>query len=176
LPYTAASMYIAPLSPTPSEDHQRHGRQLTFENPTLIKESMRLFPAASTTRSGEPSFTISDPRTGLHYPAGPGTLIWLVSHACQHDPAFWPRADEFLPERWLAKEAEELCPQPGALRPFEQGPRACIGKNLAMIELKIVLCLVARRFDISTAYEELDAGMNPKRVVKNAVDGKRAYQ
>ncbi|KAL9582087.1 MAG: hypothetical protein Q9212_003499 [Teloschistes hypoglaucus] len=83
----------------------------------VIKESMRLFPAASTT-NGEPSFTITDPRNGLKHPAEPGLLIWLVLHACQRDPAFWPRSEEFLPERWLAHEGEELHVQRGAWRPF----------------------------------------------------------
>ena len=142
-----------------------------------LKESMRLFPAASTTRRGEPSFTISDPRSGLHYAADPDMLIWLVSHACHRDPAFWPRVNEFLPERWLAKEGEELYPKPGAWRPFELGPRACIGKELSLLELKIVLCLVARQFEISAAYEELDAeiGMKRNKTVKT-IDGERAYQ
>lgn len=141
-----------------------------------IKESMRLFPAASTTRRGEPSFTITDPRNGLRYPASPDMLIWLVSHACQHDPAFWPRATEFLPERWLAKEGEELFPVPGAWRPFEHGPRACIGKELSMVELKIVLCLVARQFDFEAAYEEVDGREGGGGAVLRRVDGERAYQ
>ena len=144
----------------------------------VIKESMRLFPAASTTRSGEPSFTITDPRNGLHYPANRRTLIWLVSHACHHDPAFWPRANEFLPERWLAKESEELCPKQGAWRPFEHGPRACIGKDLSMVKLRTVVCLVARRFEINPAYEELDAEVDKKgmKMGRAKVDGERAYQ
>ncbi len=144
----------------------------------IIKESMRLFPAASTTRRGEPSFHIKDPRNGLHYPADPSTLVWLVSHACQHDPAFWPHPNKFLPERWLAKEGEELFPIPGAWRPFEHGPRACIGKELSMVELKIVLCLVARRFELSAAYEELDAELDRKEKGKTVrtIDGERAYQ
>ena len=140
-----------------------------------IKESMRFFPAASTTRSGEPSFTITDPCSGLHYPADPSTLIWLVSHAYHHDPAFWPRANEFLPERWLAKEGKELYPKQGAWRPFEHGPRACIGKELSVLELKIVLCLIARRFELRTAYEELDAKEMKTGKVRN-VDEERAYQ
>ena len=146
-----------------------------------IKESMRLFPSASTTRRGEPSFTIFNPLDSLHYPADPDMLIWLVSHACQHDPAYWPRADEFLPERWLAMEGEELWPVAGAWRPFEHGPRACIGKELTMIELKIVLCLVARRFRVVAAYEEVDKDADVKRKDSHAkvlrtVDGERAYQ
>ena len=48
-----------------------------------------------------------------------------------------------------------------------------------MVELRIVLCLVARPFEISNAYEELDAevdkkGMKMGRV--RTVDGERAYQ
>ncbi len=146
-----------------------------------IKESMRLFPAASSTRSGEPSFVITDPRNGLRYPVEPSTLVWLVSHACHHDPAFWPRSNEFLPERWLAKQGEDLCPKQGAWRPFEHGPRACIGKELSLIELRIVLCLVARRFEVSAAYEESDAemdkkGKRKKMVGVRTVNGERAYQ
>ncbi|KAL8811176.1 MAG: hypothetical protein Q9223_006230 [Gallowayella weberi] len=136
----------------------------------VIKESMRLFPVASTTRTGEPSFTITDPRSGLKYPAEPGTLIWLVSHACQRDPAFWPRSEDFLPERWLASEGEELHVQRGAWRPFEHGPRACIAKELGMLELKIVVCLVTRNFDITAVYGEQDSSCNKR------VDGERAYQ
>lgn len=128
----------------------------------IIKEAMRLFPAASTTRRGEPSFTITDSRNGLRYPADPNMLIWLVSYVCQRDPSFWPRPDEFLPERWLAKEGEELHPTRGAWRPFEYGPRACIGQELSMIELKIVVCLIARSFEIQVVYDEVDAGADKK--------------
>ena len=149
--------------------------KLTLTVLVVIKESMRLFPAASTTRRGEPSFTITDSRTGSHYPADPGTLIWLVSHACQHNPAFWPRADEFLPERWLARDDDELFPKSGAWRPFEHGPRACIGKELTLIELKVVLCLVARQSEFIAAYEELDGKTKSNGTVRT-VDGERAYQ
>lgn len=145
-----------------------------------IKESMRLFPAASATRSGEKSFTITDPRNGLRYPADPSVLIWLVSHATHHDPSLWPRAEEFLPERWLASEGEELYPTRGAWRPFEYGPRSCIGKELSIIELKIVVCLLARTFEISAVYKELDAEADWRRDVTKGrkmrdVNGERAY-
>lgn len=35
----------------------------------------------------------------------------------------------------------------GAWRPFERGPRNCIGQELATIEARVVMALVARRFD-----------------------------
>ena len=50
---------------------------------------MRLFPAASSIRRGEPSFTITDPRNSLHYPADQSTLIdlacpaWVIPSLCE---------------------------------------------------------------------------------------------
>ena len=36
---------------------------------------------------------------------------------------------------------------PGSHRPFERGPRNCIGSNLAYMEAKIVLATIARTFE-----------------------------
>ena len=138
----------------------------------VIKESMRLFPAASTTRSGEAGFNITDAR-GHEYPTD-GCLVWLISHAVQHDPAFWPQPDDFLPERWLTDPGDRLHPIKGAWRPFEYGPRACIGVELSMIEIKCVMALVARQFNITPVYDESDAAV--KAAVIRTVDGERAYQ
>ncbi|MCJ1437271.1 hypothetical protein MMC27_006657 [Xylographa pallens] len=138
----------------------------------VIKESLRLFPAASTTRSGEPGFSIADSE-GRQYPTE-GCLVWLISHAVQRDPAYWPQPDEYIPDRWLTAPDEALYPVKGAWRPFEHGPRACIGLELSMIEMKIVLSLVARSFSIETAYKDFDT-RNGKGAVKT-VDGERVYQ
>lgn len=35
----------------------------------------------------------------------------------------------------------------GSYRPFERGPRTCIGSNLAMMEAKVVLAVIARGFE-----------------------------
>jgi len=143
-----------------------------FFTVAVIKEGMRLFPAASTTRAGEPGFTITD-ANGRQYPTE-GCLIWLISHAVQHDPLFWPQPDAFVPERWLTDPEDPLHPVKGAWRPFEHGPRACIGVELSMIELKIVIALVVRSFNIEAAYGELDV-QSANRKTKT-VDGERAYQ
>lgn len=53
----------------------------------------------------------------------------------------------------------------GAFRPFEKGPRHCVGMQLALMELKVVLVLVARLFDFEVCYDRPE----PK------VLGERAY-
>lgn len=139
----------------------------------VIKETMRLFPAASTTRSGEKGFNVTDAH-GRHYPTD-RCLLWLIPHAIQRDPAYWPQADELIPERWLVGPGDPLYPVKSTWRPFEHGPRACIGIELSMIEMKVVMVLVARSFDIEIMYKNLDAGRKQKGIIRT-VEGERAYQ
>lgn len=138
----------------------------------VIKETLRLFPPASSPREGEPGFFVTDEH-GRQFPTE-GCLVWSVHHAVQRNPTYWPQPDSFFPERWLVPKGDPLYPVDGAWRPFELGPRHCIGQQLAMTEMKIVLALTMREFDIRPAYEEWDL-LNPKAGPKT-VDGERAYQ
>lgn len=74
---------------------------------------------------------------GVRYPT-PGSTVWAV----HRNPRLWPRADEFLPERWLGRPGDPLYPCKGAWRPFETGSRNCIGQTLALAEIKTVLVMV----------------------------------
>jgi cytochrome P450 len=49
-----------------------------------------------------------------------------------------------LPERWLDAQ-----PGPYQYIPFSAGPRMCLGSAFAMIEMKLVLATILRRFRIS---------------------------
>jgi len=62
--------------------------------------------------------------------------------------------EEFIPERFLVDEGHQLYPNPAAFRPFEQGPRNCIGQTLVYNEIGTVLIMTARIFDISPVYDE----------------------
>ena len=120
-------------------------------------------------------------------------LLILTSTEATHqnpDPRVWIWPGEFLPERWLAKPGDELYPPQGAYRPppFDVGPRSCLGQTLSLIELRIVLILTVRRFEVVPAYEEWDRiqaemeGLCTRmaRWVRgddiNTINGDRAYQ
>ena len=137
----------------------------------VLKETMRLFTVASSIRSGEPGFNVRD-SAGRSYPTD-GFLVWAVSQPLHRDENYWPRPDVFLPERWLVGPKDPLYPVRGAWRPFEYGPRNCIGQELAMMEMKIAMILVLAMFDIEVAYEEIDRRSSSK---PKTVNGERAYQ
>ena len=138
----------------------------------VIKETLRLYPAVSSTRAGEPGFDIVDDH-GRHFPTD-GFLVWANPQSMHRDPAYWPEPEKFIPERWLAPVDDPLHPVKGAWRPFEHGPRNCIGQELAMMEMKIILVMTVRRFNIETAYEDLDKGKGSSKL--NTVYGERGYQ
>lgn len=122
----------------------------------VIKETLRLFPPAGTVRGEHPGTAISDEH-GKSYSVS--ELRAMITHRYIHiHPHYWMRANEFLPERWLVEPNHELYPpQNGAYRPFELGPRNCIAQALVHNELRIVLIMTARQFDIAPAYDEWDA-------------------
>lgn len=144
----------------------------------IIRETLRLYPVVTAPRAGRAGYClVSD--SGQNLPTE-GCLVWSCHHGLHRRPEYWPRAEEFLPERWLAKEGDELYPIKDAWRPFEFGPRACIGRELAMTELKVVLVMVCRGLDVREAYGEWDAvqkrGWWGRGKAVKSVDGERAYQ
>lgn len=83
-------------------------------------------------------------------------MVWVVSHAIHRRADLFPSPDEFIPERFLpAPDNWQEIPK-DAWRPFEKGPRACIGQELAMLEMRIILAMTAREFDVMGDYEGWD--------------------
>ncbi|KAH9896299.1 cytochrome P450 [Xylariomycetidae sp. FL2044] len=92
---------------------------------------------------------------GRHFP--PGTVLSVPTYTIHHSRAIWgPDADEFRPERWLGKAEEEeedhnknvTARQRNAFIPFSYGPRACVGRNVAEMEMKMIAATWARRYDV----------------------------
>jgi cytochrome P450 len=113
----------------------------------FIKETLRIHPPAATGREvpGESTSTtlsISDQDVSVA-----GLQIYACQWLIHRNPKIWGAdAHDFNPDRWLDEAYVANLP-PGSYRPFERGPRNCIGQELAMLEGLVVLCAVARAFD-----------------------------
>lgn len=137
----------------------------------VIRETLRLYPPASTIRAGAKDIYVK--YDSKLWPTE-GMMIWCVSLPLHRDPNYWPEPMKFMPERWTVPEGDPLYPVKGAWRPFEFGPRNCIGQELANLELRLILAMTAREFDVVPGFEEWDR-LHSKTGV-NHFHGERAYQ
>lgn len=100
--------------------------------------------------------------------------------AIHRRPDLYHEPTKFIPERWLNQEEGDDVPgRRGAWRPFELGPRKCLGQELVMIEIKIVMALTLRIFEVRSVYDELDglSSHKPSSSKKiNHAGEERAYQ
>ena len=86
------------------------------------------------------------------------TQIALHTYSIHRDARHFHTPDAFLPERWFGKGAPAGEHNTAAFFPFSYGPTICAGKNLALMEMRMVLCWLLQHFRFSRApgvvYEE----------------------
>lgn len=126
-----------------------------------IDEAMRLSPSVGGLLPREVlagGMTID----GERVPAG--TIVGTPHYAIHHNPAYYPEPFAYRPERWIADkegggvgEAEVALAQ-SAFCPFSIGPRGCIGKGLAYVEMSITLARVLFLYDVRRAVGVVDPG------------------
>ncbi|KPI37144.1 Pisatin demethylase [Cyphellophora attinorum] len=112
----------------------------------VIKEAMRLFSSATWPIERlvpEGDMFVDD----IRIPAGTsvGVLpaaIHLDTHVYGADAAY------FRPERWLEANKEELRQMEAAHMGFSRGRRACLGKEVALMQMKMVVAMVVGQFEL----------------------------
>ncbi|KAJ3270354.1 hypothetical protein HDV01_007879 [Terramyces sp. JEL0728] len=133
-------------------------------NQAIINETLRLYPAVVAV----PKLTVGNQSLGK-YIIPDGSDIFIHSHGVQYDEKYWGKdAAKFRPERWFqdpecAKSAEKVREkiqtdttirgfyefERYAFTPFSEGPRACIGRRFAEVEMLVVLIMLSQNYKIS---------------------------
>lgn len=62
------------------------------------------------------------------------------------DTRYFPNPSSFIPSRWSSSPEPVTCK--GAFYPFLTGPYSCAGKNLAYLEIRMVLCSLLSKFSL----------------------------
>ncbi|RKP05480.1 cytochrome P450 [Thamnocephalis sphaerospora] len=111
----------------------------------VINESLRIYPVAGA----------DAPRAvpkggaelcGKYLPEG--TVIMGMQYMTNRWSELWDEPEAFKPERWLIEDEARLEAMKHAFHPFSIGVRACVGRELAWMELRVALASVVRRFAI----------------------------
>lgn len=126
--------------------------QLEYTN-NVVKEVLRFYPIGNTARMEHPTDKFLSYEGELY--STKGKMICPVQMTMHMNEKVFENATKFDPDRY----AREDFPR-HAWRPFERGPRGCLGQPLAMDELKIALLLTIRDFDFTC--EDLKPNKRPR--------------
>jgi benzoate 4-monooxygenase len=117
----------------------------------VISETLRIH---STSSLGLPRVVPPGPGItllGKHFP--PYTVLSVPAYTIHHSKEIWGEdADEFVPGRW-----ERLTErQKNGFIPFSYGPRSCVGRNVAEMELSLIVATTFRRYEFDLYQERLE--------------------
>ena len=115
----------------------------------VIKEGLRIHPDA-----GLPLERIV-PSEGLHLEntyLPPGTICGINPWIYQRDPRiFGVNASHWDPSRWIRGSEADHTTMDRNMVAFGAGPRACLGKNLALLELHKAVPAILLQYDMKLA-------------------------
>ncbi|EJD48742.1 cytochrome P450 [Auricularia subglabra TFB-10046 SS5] len=121
----------------------------------VIREMLRLYSTISFVNRNVQHDTALPLSSGEVLAVPQGTTIRVGIATANTAPALWGAdAHEFKPERWLVEQKESGAHAGDTVLPgvwagimsFMGGPRACIGYKFALLELKVLLVVLLRRF------------------------------
>ncbi|CAG8546325.1 15483_t:CDS:2 [Acaulospora morrowiae] len=140
---------------------------ITYENlkklnycEAIIKEASRIMPTVSVL------FRVNDKADdieGHHF--DPSTLfkIYVQGIHLHEARAHWKNPKEFDPDRFFGSNAKSV--QRNSLLPFGGGSRICPGKQLSMLQMKQLMVLLYRKYDVELV--DMDA---PIKFVSSVVN------
>jgi cytochrome P450 len=110
---------------------------------SVWKETLRLMPVASFV----PRCALREVEVSGHVlPAG--TFVGPMMGAIGRHPRWWKDPERFDPDRFSSGEAEQ---HPGIALPFGGGAHACVGQQLALMEMKLFWHALLHRCRFSLA-------------------------
>ncbi|RDD36292.1 Cytochrome P450 10 [Trichoplax sp. H2] len=114
---------------------------------SCVKETLRLQPIAlALPRAIDSDLVLS----GYKVPAK--TLVMIASYVMSRDESVFPNSSQYMPERWLRGSNREGYNSDSRFQylPFGFGPRMCIGKRVAEMEIHTLLLKLILEYEIKT--------------------------
>lgn len=81
------------------------------------------------------------------------TRVSVHQYSTFHSEANFTDADSFIPERWLGTDSKYARDVMDAHQPFGFGPRNCLGQNMAMHEMRLLMATMLFTFNLELCRE-----------------------
>ncbi|XP_075988182.1 cytochrome P450 6B7-like [Anticarsia gemmatalis] len=112
----------------------------------VFKEAMRMFPSLGFLfRQCTKPYTFPE----LNLTIDPGVRVLIPLQSLHNDPQYFPEPERFRPERFSPEELESS--NKYVYLPFGEGPRACIGARLGLMQSLAGLAAVLSRASVLPA-------------------------
>ncbi|EDO46449.1 predicted protein, partial [Nematostella vectensis] len=107
----------------------------------VVSETLRMYPPGMLTRAVTQDCVIQGRRFRK------GNAILMDVYSLHHDPELWPEPERFNPERFTAEAKQSR--NPCAYLPFSAGPRNCVGMRFSLMELKLALTRILKKYSFA---------------------------
>ncbi|XP_046601309.1 uncharacterized protein LOC107216979 [Neodiprion lecontei] len=136
----------------------------------VINESARLYPAFGALFKRCTNDTELVGSDGITCQVSTGTSIVIPVAALHMDPEYWPKPEEFNPERFTEENKQRR--HKFVYLPFGGGPRICPGQRVAVFIVKAAVATIIQkyRFDVSSR-NKIPIQLNPNYFLTTAVGG-----
>ena len=89
-------------------------------------------------------------------PIKKGTLLNTATIANHYYSKNYENPLEFKPERWMTEDGKPWVPKPYTMLTFSAGPRSCVGKQLAQLEMKMMTVIIFMNYELKMETTELE--------------------
>ena len=154
---TAAALawcwYLLAQNPAEQDRVREEARDVIGRNAPSAQDLPRLIHARAaaeeTMRLYPPAWAVD--RTAMRdvelggYCVPKGTMVVAAQWVTHRDPALWKASETFCPARFVGRRVDLK----DGYFPFGAGPRVCIGRELAMLELIVAIAMTVANFRLS---------------------------
>ncbi|KAI4217467.1 MAG: hypothetical protein LQ351_000062 [Letrouitia transgressa] len=114
----------------------------------VIQEGLRIYPPGSQGFPRiSPGMMVDD-----HF-VPEGSEMYTSAWTTTHNSEYFHEPFSFKPERWIDPDCKDV---KEASNPFSLGPRGCLGRNFAELEMSLILAKLNFKYDLEMVNKGLD--------------------
>lgn len=114
-------------------------KELSFLS-RIIHETLRLYPSVPI----EMKTVMKDDVLPTGHSVKQGEMLFYSIYALNRRPDIYPNPDAFQPDRWI-----DFKPSAFEYPTFNAGPRTCLGKEMALLEIKMLMSALLQRYELT---------------------------